>query len=756
MRRGIGIGQASGRRLKQDASSSGVANACLKIFAVQLFFCVFALNSSSPTKIKTVCPRNCFDTCSIVATVQDGKITRIEGDSEHPITRGHLCAKGYAYLQRTYSPERVKYPLKRVGKRGEGKFTRVSWDEAMVEIASRLKAMRKKYGGEALMEYRYGGHRDFVSPLVAARFLNLYGATALGGTFCDASEYAGFIYTYGSLQSVPDEVWSEHTECVVIWGHRPETTHVHLVPFIYRAIERGAKLVVIDPIVTPLGSKADYCLQPRPGTDGALALGMANHILRIGAEDSEFIRDHTYGFEEYKKLVDQWPAEKASQVSGVSEDAIRTVAETIASKDTIMQLGMGMNRYTNSHNAVRAVACLAGLTGNLGRPGACCYFLDKSADHYLTANSSKISFPEGAGIRKNRRFVCITGFNKAVLEATNPPIKGVICWRGNPVPQLMNVKSTEKALTGLDLLVVIDQFMTDTADYADFILPACTFFEQYNLVPPYGHRYLQAAAPVIEPLNEARPDIEIWAELGRRVGFVKYFPENYGWVDWAKMAVPRELALESIINPEKPYRMPESIRPEVPFKAGIFPTPSGKMEFMSNEIVSYGEGKEGDWDPLPSYNEPEESPESRPDLKRKYPLVMISTLSPMRTHSQFINLPWMREIEGAPSVEINPSDADERGIADGDIVNVFNARGSLQLVAKVTHSIRKGTVNVFNGWWVKDGGCPNILTEIQAGGPRALGNSIFRMDDYSRAGIKDGQSGAYGCCLVEIKGGASQ
>jgi len=712
---------------------------------------VFTLSSNPPLTIKTVCPRNCFDTCSIVATVQGGKITRIDGDPDHPITRGHLCAKGYAYLQRAYSPDRIKYPMKRVGERGEGQFTRVSWDEAMGEIASRLKTMREMYGGEALMEYKYGGHRDLVAPLVAARFLNLFGATVLGGTFCDASEYAGFIYTYGSLQSVPDEVWSEQTECIVIWGHRPETTHVHMVPFIYRAMERGAKLVVIDPIVTPLASKADANLQPRPGTDGALALGMANHILKIGAEDSEFIRNHTYGFEEYRKLVDQWPAEKASKVTGVPVEAIRSVAETIAERETIMQLGMGMNRYTNSHNAVRAVACLAGLTGNLGKPGACCYFLDKSADHYLTANAAKVSFPEGANIRKDRRFICITGFNRAVLNAADPLIKGVICWRGNPLPQLMNVKETERALKTLDLLVVIDQFMTDTADYADFVLPACTFFEQYNLVPPYGHRYLQAAAPVIKPLHEARPDVDIWAELGRRLGFGKYFPDDREWPDWAKMVVPKELPLESITDPGKPYRMPECIRPEVPYRGGIFPTPSGKMEFMSNEIASYGNGKAGDWNPLPHYVEPEESPESRPDLKEKYPLVMISTLSPMRTHSQFINLPWMREIEGGPSVEINPSDAAERGILDGGPVNVFNDRGSLQLVAKVTHSIRKGTVNIFNGWWVKEGGCPNVLTQIAAGGPRALGDSIFRMNDYSRGGTKDGQSGAYGCCMVEVR-----
>jgi anaerobic selenocysteine-containing dehydrogenase len=709
------------------------------------------LSSKGLIKVKTVCPRNCFDTCSVVATVQDGKIIRIEGDPDHPITKGHLCAKGYAYLQRVYSPDRVKYPMKRIGERGKGKFIRVSWDEAMAEIASRLKALREEYCGEALVEYKYGGHRDLVAPLVAARFLNLFGATALGGTFCDASEYAGFIYTYGSLQSVPDEVWSEHTECVVIWGHRPETTHCHMVTFVFRAMERGAKLVVIDPIVTPLGSKADACLQPRPGTDGALALGMINHILKAGKEDSVFIREHTYGFKEFKKLVNEWPVERASEVTGVPEADIRAVAEMIAERDTVMQLGMGMNRYTNSHNAVRAVACLAGVTGNLGKPGACCYFLDKSADNYLTANASKVSFPDGADIKRDRRFVCITGFNKAVLSAKNPPIKGVICWRGNPMPQLMNVKDTEKALRSLDLLVVIDQFMTDTADYADFVLPACTFLEQHNLVPPYGHRYLQAGAPAIKPLYEARPDVDIWAELGRRVGFREYFPETYGWLDWAKLVVPKEFSVEGIINPEKPYRMPESVRPEVPYKGGKFPTPSGKMEFMSNEIAAYGKGKQGDWNPLPHYVEPEESPESRPDLREKYPLVMLSTLSPMRTHSQFINLPWMKEIEGEPAVEINLSDANARGISDGDAVTVFNDRGNLRLIAKVTHTIRSGVVNVYNGWWVKDGGSPNVLTEVAAGGPRALGNSIFRMNDYSRAGIKDGQSGAYGCCMVEVR-----
>lgn len=704
-------------------------------------------------RVKTACPRNCFDTCGIVAYVKDGKIVELAGDTDHPITRGHLCSKGYAYLHRTYSPDRIKYPMKRVGDRGEGKFVRVTWDQALNEITSRLKTIHEEYGGEALMEYRYGGHRDLIAPLVASRFLNLHGATVLGGTFCDASEYAGFIYTYGSLQSVPDEVWSEHTKCVVIWGHRPEATHVHMIPFIYRARERGAKLMVIDPRISPLAAKGDLYLQPRPGTDGALALGMANHILKIGAEDAEFIKEHTHGFEQFRRLVDEWPVERASRVTGVPVEDIKEAAEIIATKETIIQLGMGLNRYTNSHNTVRAIACLAGLTGNLGRPGACCGFLDKSIQNYLTLKAKKVSFPDGAPINKTRRFVCITGANQAILSAKDPPIKAIICWRGNLVPQLMNVRKTIEALNQLDLLVVIEQFMTDTAGYADFVLPACSFFEQGGLTPPYGHRYLQAQVPVIPPLYESKPDIEIWSELGRRLGFAEYFPKGWTWLDWARLIMPEEIPLESIISPNGPYKVPQEIRPEVPYADGKFPTPSGKLEFVSQEIMAYGKDKDGDWNPLPAYVEAIESPVSSPELSAKYPLIMISALTPVRTHSQFINLPWMREIEGDPQVEINPVDAKARKISNGDIVSVFNDRGKLRVKARVTATIKPGVVNIFNGWWVKDGGCPNVLTEIFAGGPRALGNAIFRMDDYSPAGTKDGQSGAYGCCLVEVKRG---
>jgi anaerobic selenocysteine-containing dehydrogenase len=478
---------------------------------------------------------------------------------------------------------------------------------------------------------------------------------------------------------------------------------------------------------------------------------MANHILSKGLEDRKFIEHHTYGFEEYRKLVVKWPAERTASVTRVPAEEIKTVAEVIASRDTIMQLGMGMNRYSNSHNAVRAVACLAGVTGNLGRPGACCYFLDKSADHLLTANNAKILFPKGAGIRRDRRFVCITGFNKAVLNARDPPIKGVICWRGNPLPQLMNVKETERALMQLDLLVVIDQFMNDTSYYADYVLPSCELFEQCSLVPPYGHRYLQASVPVIAPLHESRPDVDIWCELGRRLGFEEYFPPGMTWLDWARLLMPEGLTIESLINPKRPWKVPEEIRPDVPYEGGRFPTPSGKMEFVSQEMMAYGRGKRGDWNPLPAYVEPVESPESSRELSKEFPLIMISTLSPVRTHSQFINLPWMREIEGDPTVEINPANAEPRSIEDGDAVRVFNRRGELHVIAKVTPTIKAGIVNILNGWWVKDGACPNMLTQILAGGPRELGDSIFKMDDYSRGGTKDGQSGAYGCCLVQVE-----
>jgi molybdopterin-containing oxidoreductase family molybdopterin binding subunit len=256
--------------------------------------------------------------------------------------------------------------------------------------------------------------------------------------------------------------------------------------------------------------------------------------------------------------------------------------------------------------------------------------------------------------------------------------------------------------------------------------------------------------PVIPPLYESRPDLEIWSELGRRLGFEKYFPEGWTWLDWAKILLPEEI-LDKIISPNGPWKVPPEIYPEVPYSNGKFPTPSGKLEFWSQKIVDYGKGKEGDWSPLPIYYEPVESPVTNPEISKKYPLIMISTLSPVRTHSQYINLPWMREIEGEPFIEINPEDAKIRGVNNGDLVCVFNDRGKLIVRARVTATIKKGVVNIFNGWWVKDGACPNCLTEVYAGGPRALGKAIFRMDDYSPAGTLDGQSGAYGCCLVEVK-----
>ncbi|WP_434510706.1 molybdopterin-containing oxidoreductase family protein [Desulfitobacterium sp. AusDCA] len=699
--------------------------------------------------VKTACPHNCYDTCGILAYVKNEKVIKLVGDPNHPITRGHLCPKGYANVQKINSPDRIKYPLLRVGQRGEGKFKRITWDQAFDYIVKKLNDIKEKYGTEALVEYGYSGNREHMAKAVSGRFLNLFGATKLVGNICMQSGGAGSFHTVGNQNTMSAEVWSEHTELVMLIGRNPSFTNPHLYPFLYKAMERGAKLIVVDPYLTAVASKADLHLRPRPGTDGALALGMINYIIENDLHDKEFIKKYTYGFTHLKRLVTEWTLEKTEEITCIPAKQIKQAAEMFATYESHLECGYGHQRYSNSHQTQRALACLSAVCGHIGKETANYNFIDFMGFPILSnfAKGPKVTSPEGAKL-KSTRMINMAAFATALHTAQDPPIKAVISWRGGLISQQPYVDYTIDALKGLELFVVIEQFMTDDTDWADIVLPACHFLEQYGFHPSTWHHYNQVIVPVCQPYFEAIPDIEIWSELGRRMGFEQYFPREITGLDWIRRLIEDECDVDTMVSPNGPARLPEKWCPTVPYSNHKFTTPTGKIELYSTSMEIRGRMFPGDFEPVPHYIEPNESPISNPELAQKYPLTILSQHPAFRTHSQFYNLPWIREIEGPPKVYVNQKDAIDREIVDGDKVTIFNDRGKLERVlARVSARVPIGVIELSSGMWVKLGANINKLTSLSVGGPRNLQNGI--MKEYQP--WLDGVTTAYFNTLVEVK-----
>lgn len=701
--------------------------------------------------VKTACPHNCYDTCGLLVYVKDEKVIKIEGDPGHPITKGHLCLKGFANVEKINSPDRVKYPLLRVGERGEGKFKRISWEEAMDYMVEKIGKIRDTYGSEALMEYGYSGNREHMAKAVSGRFLNLFGATKLVGSFCLLSGAAGSYHSVGTQHTMAPEVWSENCECIMLIGRNPSATNPHIYPFIYRAKERGAKLIVVDPYVTGAASKADLHLRPRPGTDGALALGMIHWIIKNDLQDKDFIAEHTVGYESLEKLVEEWTPEHTEEVTTIPREQIIEAAEMYATLQSHMECGYGQQRYSNGHQIQRALACLAAVCGHIGKASGNYNCIDSMGFPGIEGfmKTANVTCPEGADI-KSTRMINIATFAKALHEASDPPIKGVISYRGGLVSQQPWVDYTIEALKQLDLFVVIEQFMTDDTDWADLVLPGCHFLEQYGLHTSYWHHYNQVLVPVCQPYYESVPDLEIFEELGRRLGFEEYFPRERTGLDYIRMLIGDNTDVDGAVSPNGPVRLSEDWCPLVPYENGNFNTPSGKFEFYSYSMEERGKKFEGDYCPVPHYTEPDESVPGTPELAKKYPLSVISQHPAFRTHSQYYNLPWIKEIEGPAKVFINKVDADSRGIKDGDMTAVFNDRGRLEnIMAKVSIRVKPGVVELSSGMWVKLGGSVNKLTSLSIGGPRDVMKENGIMYEYHP--LLDGNTTGYFNTLVEIQ-----
>ncbi len=402
--------------------------------------------------------------------------------------------------------------------------------------------------------------------------------------------------------------------------------------------------------------------------------------------------------------------------------------------------------YTNGHQAQQAIAALAAVCGHLGQPGAHCNYMEVGAGYAGLLNSGKVQNPAGAQIKKSR-LINISLFGQAMREAVDPPIKGVIKWRGTMITQHQDARRVIEAVKKLDFLVSIDQFPYDDTDYSDLVLPACTMYEQWGVHPSYRHQYLQLQVPVVDPQYESMPDIDFWAELGRRMGYGEYFPKDYTGLDWLKELLPPDFPFEQAMHPNGPIRLPERFCHPIPNWDGKYNTPTGKIELHATAYDERAKRFPGEWDPVARYVPSAESAEGDPELARRYPLLLISQHPGTRTHDQFLNLPYIKEIEGPPKAMLHPDDAAARGIQEGDRIRIYNDRAESFVLAHVTRKVLPATMELDSGNWIREGGNVNQLIHQRVAGPRDVGHGVMEEYDFQL----DGHTTPFFNLLVEVE-----
>ncbi|NHJ14883.1 MAG: hypothetical protein EAX95_14475 [Candidatus Thorarchaeota archaeon] len=572
----------------------------------------------------SACALNCPDICAYVIEVEDGKITRLRGDPNHPYTLGRCCPKGYAHVIRTYSEDRLLSPMR---KGPNGTFQQISWGEAFEEIATRMSRAREDYGPQSVGIYSGSGN-DGMAPRYAARFSNAFGCRMIPGIveICFEGAYAGARFNVGSFPPHELSDWA-NSKCIVIWGTNKFESSIHSKRIIREAIDNGAKLIVIDPRKTPHAKMADIYTTVRPGTDGALALGIANEIIRRGLHNREFIANHVVGFEQYKKRVMEYDRQTVSKITWVDSNAIEKIAYTFANHGPalITTAPAGMNHYTNGTWAARAVHSLLAICGYLGVSGGGFQYLSSDNSPF---NGDAITLPHL--LPESIRPVVPSGtyIPEYVLSREESPLKVLAIQAANPMTQWPNTNKTRQALERIPFKICIDLEMTETAALCDIVLPATLIFEHHNIVHSELHRIVQYAPKIIEPVGESMSELYIWKGIAERLGIGEYFQIDE--LDAIRLALEsrdcEEITLEELM------KHPEGIRtlaPSIPFSDGKFGTPSGKIELYSKQL------EEMSCDPLPFFEEPNESPISTPEIFGEYPLIMITGRLRERLHSQY-------------------------------------------------------------------------------------------------------------------------
>jgi anaerobic selenocysteine-containing dehydrogenase len=630
----------------------------------------------------------------MITTVEDGEVKSIAGDREHPITRGYLCTKAQFYVPRITHRDRILYPQVRVGPKGEGRFERLNWAEALAEIAARFKLILAESGGQAILPYSYSGTLGVVqNSAMDRRFFHRLGASNLERTICTAAGEVGYRYTLGRVIG-PDPEGVDQAELIVLWGSNLASTGPHLLPMIRRARERGAPLVVIDPRVTRSSRLADYHIALRPGTDACLALGIMHLLIESGRCDRGYLDRATVGFAALAEQVERYTPAYVQSQTGISPETLRWFADLYASRPrSFIRLGWGMQRYSNGGMAVRTIACLPALTGAWQYPGCGLLLSNMQA---FPLNSARLHRPDLSP--GPVRSVNMVALGQALTELRDPPIRALYVYNSNPAAVAPDQARVLAGLRRDDLFTVVhDLFPTDTVDYADVVLPATTQFEQLDVHTSMGY-YLHLNQPATVPKGEARSNHDTFVALAEALGLddpaLHETAEQVVRQAMADTAHWSDVTYEQLV--ERGYaRAKTETTPHLPFAGEVFPTRSGKIELYSEQALADGHGA------LPTYVPPWESPLSQPELAERFPLALISPASHLLTSSshahQAAELPGQRE----PWIELSPVDAAERGIASGDRVRVWNERGECHLVAKVLEALQPGVAVTEKVRWPK-------------------------------------------------------
>jgi anaerobic selenocysteine-containing dehydrogenase len=644
------------------------------------------------------CPHDCPDTCSLVTTVEDGVAVKVHGNPEHRHTHGVLCTKVSRYTERTYHPERVLHPLRRSGPKGAGRFERVTWDEALADIAGKLRAIAAR-DPEAIVPYSYAGTMGLVQGEgMAARFFNRMGASLLDRTICSSAGGEALVQTFGAKVGMKVEFFAE-SKLILIWGSNSIASNLHFWRLVQDAKRAGAKLVCIDPRRTETAEKCHEHVQLLPGTDAALALSLMHELIVNDWLDHDYIARHTSGWDALRERALRWTPERAATVCGVPAAQIRSLARDWGTtKPAAIRLNYGMQRVHGGGNAVRAIACLPALTG-AWRHRAGGALLSSSGS--FPVDKAALQRPDLLAGRTPRTINMSTIGDDLLRESSpafGPKIEALVVYNSNPVAVAPESRKVVGGFGRDDLFtVVLEHFQTDTADWADYILPATTQLEHWDVHLAYGHTDVLLNRPAIAPVGEARTNTQIFRDLARHMGYADpCFADDdqtlcrqaYGQrVDFEELLARGFAALKM---------------PDAPFADGGFPTASGKCEFFSERLAR--QDQDGLPDHVPNYEVPGTS--------GHYPLAMISPPARNFLNSSFVNVRSLRDIEGEPLLEMHADDAAARGIVSGGVVRVFNDRGEYRCKVQVSPRARPGVVNGLGVWWRKLGLAGTNVNEL--------------------------------------------
>lgn len=668
---------------------------------------------------RSVCPHDCPDTCGLLIGVEDGRVLSVKGDPEHPFTRGAICVKVRHYPERIYSPLRVLHPLKRVGSKGAGTFERITWDQALDEIVHQYRQIISDSGAETILPYSYAGTMGVVQFHAGHPFFHKLGASKLLRTICSAAAEAGFAASMGNIPTTDIET-SVNSDLIIIWGSNTVVTNMHAWPFFLEARRRGASIVVIDPYKNRTAKEANRHLQLKPGTDAALAMGMMHIIIKEGLIDKQFIGRHTVGFEQLAERVDDYPLPRVEKITGVPGGEIEWLARAYGRANApYIRTGWGPSRQVKGGMAMRTIALLPGLIGATHKRGG----------GITRSTSAAYAFNMNSVIREDLAPSAVRSINmvllgQALTACDDPPVKALHVYHSNPAVVAPDSARVIAGLEREDLFVVVhEHLMTETAMYADIILPSTTFLESTDLYRSYGHYYLQMARPVIEPVGETRSTLAIFNDLAARFAFTEDCFSETEEERIRNLLASGSPYLEGITLSDLQEGLPIRLNVHEDIFLKGFGTPSGKIEFYSRSMADQG------LDPLPN-GEPSTDEEG----EGRFHLQLITPPRRQFLNSTFSEIEYLRTQAGEPVIMIHPKDAATRGVEEKMMVRVFNDRGECYLSARLTENTAPGVTVIEGLYW-----------------PRFMPNNRGVNQLTSQRLTDMGQSCAFHCNLVEVE-----